>query len=369
MGEGDRMIELPVSPAAPAVEEQPAPYRAPVRLIALVVGLAGCWLAQDLLVPIMLGMLLALLGNPMVTRLNRLWIPRWIGSLVVVVGGLVLSIWLASLLIGPAADWMKQAPAQLRELAPKIKKLTRQVDLANRAAASIVRAAGATPTPAAATTEDKPTAPNLWSLFSHAPRVLASIGAVVLLAFFFLVYGQDLQRQAIARLPEAGHREVTVDILKTIEADLSRYVLTISTINVVLGLVLTAALYWMGIAIGDALLWGTVAALLNFVPYVGPLSGVLLLGVVGVVAFDDPARMFVPSALYLGLHITESQFVTPIVLGRRMSISPLVMLLWLMLWGFLWGVAGLLLAVPMLASMKIVAERIPHLEPWAKLIE
>jgi predicted PurR-regulated permease PerM len=348
----------------------PAPsYRVPVRIIAVIVGLAACWLARGLLIPIMLAMLLALLANPLVTRLCRLWIPRWLGSLVVVVGGLVLSVWLASLLVGPAADWVKQAPAQLRELAPKVKKLTRQVDQANKAAASIVRAAGGAPAPAANTGEDKPKPLNLWSLVFSAPRIIASVGAVVLLGYFFLVYGQDLQRQAIARLPAAEHQELTVDILKTIETDLSRYVLTISTINAGLGLVLTAALSWMGLDVGDALLWGSFAALLNFVPYVGPLSGVLLLGLVGVVAFDDPHRMWVPAALYLALHVFESQFLTPVVLGRRMAISPLVMLLWLMLWGFLWGVAGLLLAVPMLASMKIVAERIPRLEPWARLIE
>jgi predicted PurR-regulated permease PerM len=364
---------LPQAPQAvegvAAEAEAPEPYRAPVRLFALVVGLAACWLAQDLLVPILLAMLLALLANPLVTKLSKWWIPRWIGSLDVVVGGLVLSIWLASLLIGPAAGWIKQAPTQLRELAPKVKKLTRQVEQANKAAASIVRAAGAAAPSAAAAAEDKPKPLNLWTLVFHTPYVIASVGAVVLLAFFFLVYGQELQKQAIARLPVPEHRQVTIEILKTIESDLSRYVLTISTINVALGLVLTAALSWLGIGIGDALLWGSMAALLNFVPYVGPLSGVLLLGLVGVVAFDDPARMIVPPALYLALHVTESQIVTPIVLGRRMANSPLVKLLWLMLWGFLWGVAGLLLAVPMLASMKIVAERVPRWEGWARLIE
>ena len=94
--------------------EAPPAYRAPVRLIALIVGLAACWLAQGLLVPILLAMLLALLANPLVTRLCNWWIPRWIGSLLVVVGGLVLSVWLASLLVAPAADWLKQAPTELR---------------------------------------------------------------------------------------------------------------------------------------------------------------------------------------------------------------------------------------------------------------
>ena len=90
---------------------------------------------------------------------------------------------------------------------------------------------------------------------------------------------------------------------------------------------------------------------------------------VGVVAFDEPWHMAGPSLIYLFLHGIESQVVTPIVLGRRMAISPLVMLLWLMLWGFLWGIAGLLLAVPMLASLKIVAERVEGWQGWASLIE
>ena len=341
-----------------------------VRLLALLFSLAACWLARDLLVPIMLAMLLALLANPMVTRLHRIWIPRWLGALVVVLGGFALAISLASLLVGPAADWIKQAPTELRQLAPKLKSLTKQVEQANKAAASIVTAAGAAPSASSVVADaEKPRPPNLWTVISGAPRALASILAIVLLAYFWLIYGEGLQKNAIARLSRAEHKKLTIDILRTIEADLSRYVITISFINVVLGLILTGALFWMGLDISDALLWGTMAALLNFVPYVGPLSGVILLGLVGVVAFNKPGQMLLPPALYLGLHLLESQVVTPIILGRRMAISPLVMLLWLMLWGFLWGIAGLLLAVPMLASLKIVAERVDGWQGWAKVIE
>lgn len=351
-------------------EPLPPPGRGAVRLIAVIFSLAACWLARDLLIPVMLAMLLALLANPLVTRLARLWIPRWIGALLVVVGGLVLTVSLASLLVGPAGDWIKQAPREMRQLAPKIKSLTRQVDQANKAAASIARAAGASPSAAAVVADaEKPKPPNLWTVISSTPRMLASVLAVVLLAYFFLVYGEGLQRHAIARLPDDGHKTITADILRTIESDLSRYVLTISAINIALGLLLTTALYWLGLDLSDALLWGTMAAILNFVPYVGPLTGVIALALVGVVAFDRPAQMLAPPALYLALHVLESQFVTPVILGRRMAISPLVMLLWLMLWGFLWGIAGLLLAVPMLASMKIAAERIERFQGWAKVIE
>lgn len=360
------------SQVAPAeVEAEPSVIEGigAVRLIAVIFSLAACWLARDLLVPVMLAMMFALLGNPLVTRLARMWIPRWLGSLVAVLGGLVLAVWLSSLLISPATDWMKQAPTQLRELAPKLKKLTKQVEQANKAAASIVDATGAAAPASAVSDAEKPRPPNLWSLISSAPRILASVLAVALLAYFFLVYGEGLQRHAIARLPGAQQKQVTIEILRTIETDLSRYVLTISAINFTLGLLLTGGLVWMGLDWSDALLWGTLAALFNFVPYVGPLSGVILLGLVGIVAFDNPAQMIVPPALYLGLHVIESQFVTPVILGRRMSISPLVMLLWLMLWGFLWGIAGLLLAVPMLASLKIVAERVEGWQGWAKVIE
>ena len=367
-------IPLPVESAPPPIvvaEDAPVPPgRGAVRLIAVIFSLAACWLARDLLVPVMMAMLLALLANPLVTRLTRIWIPRWIGSLLVVVGALVLTVSLATLLVGPATDWIKQAPTELRHLAPKLKALTRQVENANKAAASIAKAAGAAPSANTVTAEaDKPHPPNLWTIISNTPRALAGALAVVLLAYFFLVYGEGLQRHGIARLGDSRHKKVTIDILRTIESDLSSYVLTISAINLCLGLILTAGLYWMGLALSDALLWGTVAALFNFVPYVGPLSGVLLLAMVGVVAFDEPTRMFLPPALYLALHVIESQFVTPVILGRRMAISPLVMLLWLMLWGFLWGIAGLLLAVPMLASIKIVAERIEPWQGWAKVIE
>jgi predicted PurR-regulated permease PerM len=369
-------IQVEALPSPLAVEPAPAEDAAnhggvgAVRLIAVLVSLAACWLASSLLVPIMLGLMLALIGNPLVSRLARWRIPRWLGALGVVVGGLALAIWLGSLLVTPATEWMKDAPAQMRQVAPKLKQITRQVDRANKAAASLVTATGAATTaPTTAADPDAPRPPNLWTLIGNAPRALASVLAVVLLAYFFLVYGKDVQRHVIARLPGEEQKRLTVEILRRIEADLSRYVLTISTINVAVGIVLAASLFWLGLDLADALLWGTLAALFNFVPYVGPLTGVLLMVLVGVVAFDEPWHMAAPALVYLFLHGLESQIVTPIVLGRRMAISPLVMLLWLMLWGFLWGIAGLLLAVPMLASLKIVAERVEGWQGWATLIE
>jgi predicted PurR-regulated permease PerM len=216
---------------------------------------------------------------------------------------------------------------------------------------------------------DAPKPPSLWSAIRAAPGVLALIGAVILLSYFFVVYGVALQRQIIASLPDRQQKKLTAHILQTIETELSNYVLTISIINTVLAALLTLALWWLGLDLGDALLWGAIGGILNFAPYVGPVIGVVLLSLVGVVAFDQPGQIILPPLIYLGLQLLESEVITPMIVGQRWSISPLVILLWLLFCGWLWGIAGLLLAVPMLVCFKIVSQRVPGMAAWSEMIE
>ncbi|TQU60595.1 AI-2E family transporter, partial [Xanthomonas perforans] len=147
--------------------------------------------------------------------------------------------------------------------------------------------------------------------------------AVVLLTFFFMVYGESLQRHAIALLPNRQQQRFTTEIMLDIEREVSRYVLTISVINTLVGLVFAGILSVLQIPLPEAILWGTVVALLNFAPYVGPLIGVMLMLLMGFVEFRTTLSSLLPAILYLALHTIEGQVVTPIVLGRRMAISPL----------------------------------------------
>jgi predicted PurR-regulated permease PerM len=296
----------------------------------------------------------------------------------VVFGGVAIVLALGSQLVAPAGEWVQKAPQELRQVAPKIRGLVRKVDEANRAAASIVSAAGdgapvsrraAAAAANAAAAEATPKPPNLWSMIRAAPALLAWFGAVILLGYFFVVIGVNLQHQSIALLPLRQQKRLTHEILRTIETELSRYVMTITMINAGLALVLSLVFWQLGLAPEDALLWGAIGGVLNFAPYVGPVIGVITLLVVGVVAFDQPALMVAPALCYLGLQLLESEVVTPIILGKRWSISPLVVLLWLLFCGWLWSIPGVLLAVPMLVSFKIVAERIDSLNSWAKAIE
>src|SRR3546814_11453882 len=128
--------------------------------------------------------------------------------------------------------------------------------------------------------------------------MIASVLAVVLLTYFFMVFGENLQRNAIALLPTRSRKKLTVDILQAIEREISRYVLTITLINTAVGMILVGALYWLGVELPEALLWGTLAALLNFVPYVGPLLGVWLMLQVGFLTSDQMDPQLPPADSY-----------------------------------------------------------------------
>ncbi len=344
--------------------------RASTALLVLATLAVGytLWAAQDLLLPVLLAMFFALVGNPIIRMLQRILVPRFVGALLVLVLGITGSVMLVQQLVTPAGEWVRQVPAQMRDLAPKLRNLVKPMQEANKAAENIARAAGGEsttrPVQVVKTEINDPS-----QVLTSTPRVAASVLAVVLLTFFFMVYGQSLQRNAIALLPGRQQKRITVEILQSIEHEISRYVLTISIINIVFGLVFAAALYGLDVPLDEALLWGTMAGLLNFAPYVGPLIGILVMLLMGFVAFDDPLHALLPAGIYLTLHTLEGQLITPIVLGKRMALSPLILILGLMVFGWLWGIIGLLLAVPVLVCVKIVLSKIEGMEGWAKLLE
>ena len=370
--------EIPATPApvpeSPATTEPPAQPPRPRASIALLViaTLAVAytlWATQSLVLPILLALFFALIGNPIIRVLQKLMLPRPLAAVLVVAGGIALAVALGQQLVAPASEWFSEVPQQMRKLAPKLRTLAKPVQDANKVAENIARAAGGEST--AKTAEVIKTEVNdPYKALTATPKILTQVLAVILLTLFFMIFGHKLQKHAIDLLPGRQQKRITVDILQSIEREMSRYVLTISLINIVLGLVLAAALYFaLGLALPEALLWGTMAALLNYAPYVGPLIGVLVMLVMGFTTQPDLWPALLPAAIYLGLHTLEGQIITPIVLGKRMAISPLVLMLGLMVFGWLWGIIGLLLAVPLLVCVKIVLSKVEGWEGWAKLLE
>jgi len=339
-----------------------------LRILATLAVAFSLWAAQDLILPILLAAFFALVGNPIIRLLRKLWIPRALAAVALVAGGIAVCVLLGRQLAEPAAEWIQQVPREMRQIGPQLQKVVKPVTDANKAAENIARAAEGDDGREVQVVRTELNDP--YKSLVATPRLVASVLAVVLLTLFFMVFGGRLQHAAIALLPDRHQKRLTVEILQSIETEMSRYVLTISVINVLLGLVFAAALHWYcELPLQESLLWGTMATLLNFAPYVGPLIGFLLVLLMGFIAFDYPIPSLTPAAIYLALHTIEGQIVTPLVLGKRMAISPLILILGLMVLGWAWGIIGLLLAVPLLVCVKIVLAKVKGLEGWARLLE
>ena len=352
----------------PAATPAPRPRASiPTLVIATLAVLFATWAARDVLLPVLLAMFLALIGNPLLRALRRLRIPPFIAAALLLVTGIVLALMLGRQLVAPAAEWMQQLPSELQVLTPKLQQMTGPMQQASEAAATVARAADGGDVrqlEVVAVRERDP-----WERLVATPKMVMSVLAVVLLTFFFMVYGERLQRHAIALLPHRYQQKLTVEILQAVEHEISRYVLTITVINALLGVAVAGALHLIGLSLPNALLWGTLVALLNYAPYVGAFMAATGLLLMGLIVWDDLGQALLPLGAYLVLQTLEGQLLTPVLVGQRMALSPLLLVLSLMLFGFLWGFLGLLLAVPLLVCAKMVLKRIGGLEGWARLLE
>ena len=205
------------------------------------------------------------------------------------------------------------------------------------------------------------------TLFSNAPFLLAQVMACVVLIFFLLVFGPNLFHVFIRDFPVVTDKRRVLVLVDQIQRELSAYIVTISIINTCLGLATAGAFYYLNIE--DALLWGALVALMNFVPYLGGIASSMVLLVVGVVQFGLTSSAFLPAGVFLFLNIIESQLITPAVLGRSMQLNPLIIIIWIAITGWLWGVVGVLLAVPILMCVKIILENLGVFDHWIRLLE
>ncbi|MET0255058.1 MAG: AI-2E family transporter [Luteibacter sp.] len=319
-------------------------------------------LAKSLLVPLVLAGFIGLALNPIVVAAARVRFPRWLAAVTVMVllgVGLVSAI---ATLSTPALNWFHEAPTAMRAFAPKIKPMTQQIEAASRATQTLVGGTVARNAPQA----NNSFAFTAWDIVAGAPKVLASVLTVALLVFFFLVYGDEILRRAVEISPTFAYKRHTVSIVRSIQVEVSSYLLLTAAINVTLGLVTAGMLYLYGVP--DPLLWGTVATIANFIPYVGAITTTTVLAVVGVLHFQEIGPALLPAATFAGITAIEGNMLTPLLQGRRSRLSPVAILLWLLIWGWLWGIPGALLAVPMLTCVKLITAKLRGWEWFAHII-
>jgi predicted PurR-regulated permease PerM len=185
--------------------------------------------------------------------------------------------------------------------------------------------------------------------------------------YFLLVAGDIFLRRIVGIFPTLSNKRQAVDISQQIQEDISAYLVTITAMNAAVGVVTAVAMYLCGL--GDPLLWGATAFLLNYIPILGPLFGTVIFLLTGMLSFDSLWGSLLPSALYFGIHLLEGEALTPMLLVRRFTLNPVLVILSLVFWFWMWGVRGAILAVPLLAILKIICGRLRPLRALGHFLE
>lgn len=322
--------------------------------------LAALYFARDVVVPVVLAIVLKLLMQPLVRLIERLRVPRALAALVVVLLLVGLFVGLSMLIEAPAVIWLSNLPQLWPRLQQRFHGVTELLgSLRHRFQSHGINLGGGG-------TDFHPEA-LARAVADSTSAVAASALEVLLILYYLLVFGEVFMRRVVEILPRFHNKREAVEMSRNIEHDLSRYLLTVTMINTVVG-VLVGLMAWL-CGLGGAPLWGVIAFVLNYVPILGPLSGVLVFLVVGVIGFGVEWFAVLPATLYLCIHVAEGEIITPLILARRFTINPVAVLLALIFWYWMWGVIGAALATPMLAIAKIVCDRLRPLHAVGHLLE
>jgi predicted PurR-regulated permease PerM len=270
----------------------------------------------------------------------------------------------------PAMTWMNEAPQHMTELRRRVQKMFPGLKHFSQAATA-VSDMGASEEEKK---EEQKKAPTVELKSSRGPSsilnwtgtLLVGIGETLVLIYLLLASGDLFLQKLVRVMPTLRDRKRAVEINREIQQNISHYLFSVSLINIGLGIVVSGGLYFMGVP--NAAMWGMLVAVLNFVPYFGPVVGVILLATVGLLTFDTLWQGLLPSGWYLLLHLLEANLITPVLLGRRFTLNPVVIFVSLIFWTWLWGVPGALLSVPILASIKVVCDRVPTLSFVSELL-
>lgn len=319
---------------------------------------------RSILLPIVLALLLSYLLRPIVRGLARLKIPLPVGAAFILIGLLALVGYGVSALATPAVGWLQKAPAGLAELQHKLLPLKKSMAQVTQASGEIENLAKTSD--AQTRTVEVKRHPITEMFFIRTPEFIASAILLSILLYFLLVYDQVFIAKLLKLLPTLSDKKTAVGIAHDIESQVSRYLFTITAINACLGLAVGTAVGLLGLH--NPVMWGVMVALLNFVPYLGALTGMICMTIGAVLSFDSLGYALMFPAVYLSFGTLEGSFITPWVMGRSLTLNPVIILLSLTFWGWMWGIVGIILAVPILAAFKIFCAHIKPMEPLAEFL-
>ena len=331
-----------------------------IFLLLLTAGLAY---ARSFLMPVALAFMLAFVFSPIVRFLERRKVPAGVSALLIV-GTLVTGLGFGALMLSaPASDWIQSAPTIGRELSYKLRELRDAAEGVREAAKQVDEiAAGSTETPAASQPQEVVVkGEGVTTRFAMtAPAILAQVVLTLVLLFFILSSGDMFYEKIVFVLPTFRDKRLAIRIVRDIERRVSKYLFTITVINAGLGIAVGLTMWAIGMP--EPALFGIIAFLLNYIPYVGAVMGVALAMVIGLVSLPSAGQAALAGGAYLTLTAIEGQFITPYWVGRSLRLNTVVVFLSVTLWAWLWSVVGMIVATPLLVSFRVLCEHIPALE-------
>jgi predicted PurR-regulated permease PerM len=189
---------------------------------------------------------------------------------------------------------------------------------------------------------------------------------MLILLYFLLASGDLFLLKLVKILPTMENKKVAVEIYRQIEKDVSTYLTVVTLIYIGFGCVIGTAMYFLGMP--NPWLWGVMAAVLAYIPYLGALVGLSTMTVVAILTFDDVFRILLVPTVYFTVDTIQANLIFPMALGRRLALNPVVIFIWLIFCGWIWGITGALLAVPLLAIIKIISDQVEQLAPIGEFL-
>ena len=325
------------------------------------------YFARDFFLPLTLAFILNLLLRPLLNGLTRLHIPRALGAgllIVGIVGAIVAGIILVS---EPASAWLAKAPETLETATGRVRDAMR-----GTGADSIQRAADQVEKTVTAAEADDTTQkveikkPGLMnSLLSKTTDFMFLVGETIVLLYFMMAAGDLLMLKGIQALPKLKDKKRAVEIANEMQHQVSRYLGAVSIVNFVEGTLIGIGLWLVGMP--NPVLWGVMAALVNYVPYLGAMFCIACVTIVSLVTFNSLSHAMLPPAIYLFVNVMDN-FLAPVIVGKRLVLNPLIIFLAVMFWGWIWGIIGVLLAVPITMAFKIFCDHFKSLAPIGELL-
>jgi predicted PurR-regulated permease PerM len=327
--------------------------------------LTTAYVASEVVLPLIFAVVLKLLLQPALRILQSMHVPRLFAALLLILALFGTIVGLGTAISGPAGTWAAKLPEGIPRLQQRLSFMRAPINTLQVFLQRVEDFGGTAQFPNAAAPAQGPTL--LATLFTGTRNFASGFFTTVLFLFFLLLTGDVFLHRLVEILPRFSSKRQVVEISQQIERDISAYLVTITIMNAAVGVLMALAMWLTGV--GDPILWGTVAFLLNYVPILGTALGVVVFLFAGLLTNDTLWQALLPAGLYIVLHLIEGETVTPLLLARRFTLNPVLVIISLVFWFWMWGIPGAILSVPMLAIAKIICDRVRPLAAFGHFLE